>query len=378
MPKLLLAVALAAAALGGARFVGRARAQDSAETSAPADGAKPAPDAKPAAAAAEGKEKEKDKEEAPEATVPVTIGFYVSDIHDVDVKACTFGAEFYYWMRHAKQKDDAAAKEIETVEFTNGKLDNPPDEQDRKDVGGETYVCWKAQGSFRFQPQLRNYPFDKQRLEIQVEHPKLEIDRVVYEDDRASYERSGEPQQRWGVKGSVDIPEYEIRSVERRSLASRYKTDFGDPESKKEESVYSRFVISITIVRLFGPYFFKIVLPLLVILGMAYLVFWLPPKEIQSATGLAITALLSCIAFDVTVAQNLPSVGYLVVSDKFFMATYFLLFANLCQSVITYHLFEHGKGEFADKWDEVCRWLFPVFYAIAFAYLLIMALLINA
>lgn len=390
-PRLILAAALAAAALGGGRLLfaqGEVKPKDgdTLETSAQPGGGKPGE--KPKSAAAKPETAKPDA--APPPVVMVTVGFYVAQIHDVDVKAGTFGTEFYYWMRHLSQphekdeksteKDDPDKedKEIERVEFTNGKLDGPPEEFERKRIGKETYVCWKAIGAFRFQPQLRNYPFDRQRLEIQIEHPTLEIERVVYEDDRATYERSGEPKERWGLKGSVEIPEYEIRAVERKTLGSTYKTDFGDPESQKEQSVYSRFVVSITIARLFGPYFYKIVLPLCVILGMAYLVFYLPPKEIQSATGLAITALLSCIAFDVTVAQNLPSVGYLVVSDKFFMATYFLLFGNLCQSVITYNFFENGKSELADKWDRVCRIVFPILYALAFAYLLIEALIFNA
>jgi hypothetical protein len=369
---LLVVAALAACLAGAGRIVFTAPRAAFAQTAGAdgkavdtATGGAPAPDTAPKAATPAA---------PPHPAESVALGFYIYDIHDVDIRAGTFGADFYFWMRHAKEKDPERAKEIEKIEFTNGKTEQF-DEQDRKEVDGQTYVCWKVEGTFRFIPMLRNYPFDAQRLEITVEHPTLEIDEVVYDDDHGSYERSGVARERWGLKDSVYVPEYEILGVERRASANTYATDFGDPTRPESESVYSRFVVTVRIGRLFGPYFYKIVVPLLVILGMAYLVFFIPPQEIQSASGLAITALLSCIAFDVTVAQNLPAVGYLVVSDKFFITTYFLLFLNLTQSVITYNFYERDRLALAEKWDKVCRIVFPVLYALSFAYLLIAALM---
>ena len=357
---ILFAAALIAAAPARAQ-------QGTAETSAPPPGTR---SAKPQAA------DETPDEPGEHAAEPVTLGFHVYDIRDLDLKNGTFFVDFYFWMRHAKQKDPEHAKEIEKIEFMNGKVDTL-DESERKDVGAETYICWRGQGTFHFYPSLRNYPFDRQRLEIQVEHPLLELSDVVYQDDVESYKRSGEPSERWGLKEGIFIPEYSIVRADRRSAASEYKTDFGDPAREQPRSVYSRFVISVTVARNFGPYFFKIILPLVIILGMAYLVFFLPPKEIQTASGLAITALLSCIAFDVTVSQSLPEVGYLVVSDKFFIVTYFLIFLNLMQSIATYVMFDNGSVERAAFWERLCRYVFPLLYAAAFAYLLIEALVLN-
>jgi hypothetical protein len=105
---------------------------------------------------------------------------------------------------------------------------------------------------------------------------------------------------------------------------------------------------------------------------MAYLVFFLPAKEIQTASGLAITALLSCIAFNITVSQNLPEVGYLVVSDKFFLSTYILLFLTLLQSVLTFAW--NDQGHDVSKWDTISRIVFPLLYVLVFGYLLVQAL----
>jgi hypothetical protein len=362
-----LLLALAMGALRSLGPIGRASAQDvsvdSTRDSSPAPGSEAAAPGAPA----EGQQK-------------ITVGFYIYALRDVDLRAGTFGAEFYIWMRHAIIDDATKTADLEKLEFTNGKLDNPLEEQDSKDWKGQRYVCWKAQGLFHFNADLRNYPFDYQHLTIDIEHPTKEEAQAIYVDDIDAYRLSKGDPNFWGLKEGIDVPEYTIKKVARTVSTSVYKTNFGDPEDMEPEHAkavtkYSRFSVGVTVVRIFNPYFYKIILPLLVILGMAYLVFFIPPKEIQSATGLAITALLSCIAFDVTVSQGLPPVGYLIVSDKFFIATYFLLFLNLMQSIVTYNLYEMGKEATANKWDKICQYLFPMLYAAAFVLLVGQALL---
>lgn len=306
----------------------------------------------------------------------VTLGLYIADLHSVDLREASFAADFYIWMRYPKAADEAAAKEIEKIEFVNGKVETF-EEQDRKIVGEQSYVCWKARGTFRFYPALQNYPFDKQYLSIQVEHASKDSAALVFEDDGQSYERYSDPRSRWGVKESVFIPEYSLTKVERSVYDTQYSSDFGDPSPVPPISSYSHYEVGVSLARLFFPFFFKIVLPLLVTLAMAYLVCWIPPKEIQSATGLAMSALLSCIACNVTVSQNLPSVGYLVTSDKFFICTYGLLFLNLAQSVLTYNLYEKGKEEEALKWDRFSRVAFPVLYVVSFSYLVFEAVVLG-
>lgn len=306
----------------------------------------------------------------------VTLGFHIFDVRDVELKGEKFYCDFYMWMRFKAPQDPEAAKDVEKLEFMNGQVDTR-EELDRKKIGDVTYICWRISGTFHFSAKLQKYPFDTQRLEIVIEHPSLEVDQVVYQDDVESYKRSGLRPQVWGVTEGLDIPEFSLREIDRRPLESVYRTDFGDISKPAGScSTYSRFVVAMRFARDFWPYFFKIIIPLIVIMAMAYLVFFLPAKEIQTASGLAITALLSCIAFNITVSQNLPEVGYLVVSDKFFLSTYILLFLTLLQSVLTYAANDAGKD--VGKWDRLSRILFPVLYIGVFAYLLSQALAADA
>jgi hypothetical protein len=310
--------------------------------------------------------------------VKATVGFHVIAVRDVDLHAGTFYADFYFWMVRKKVGEDAKDKLVQSVEFMNGSVTGMDQPIEEKDVGTDLhYVCWHAGGTFHFTPELRYYPFDSQALEIQVENPDLERQYLVYADDRGSYQRSGEPEVRWGLKDDVNVYQYSLARVDREESISTYRTDFGDPRAEKAKSEYSRFTLRLVIAREFAPYFYKIMLPLLVILGVAYLVFWLPPREISTASSLAITALLSCIAFQISVAQTLPDVGYLITSDELFIVTYLLIFFALVQSLWTYRVAEEGHVERANQWDRRSRIIYPLLYLAAMGYLFLDALVLK-
>jgi hypothetical protein len=352
-------IALAAAALAAAcAALPWARAQEGA---APA-----APPSAPAATSSAGDAASR---------IEVIVGYHLFEIRDLNMKSQSFVADFYMWMNFDCE-DAELAKEVEAFEFMNGRLDTK-EEVIRRREGRSTYVCWRVTGTFYLKADLRNYPFDTQRLDVIIEHPALELDKVVYRDDHRSYARGKSNPDTWGVRPGLEIPEFSFKRSERRSIGSTYDTDFGDRAAPAKETVYSRFIFSCYFVRDYKSYVYKIVIPLLVIIVMAYVALLLPPQEIQSASGLEITALLSTIAFNVTVSQNLPEIGYLVVSDKFFILTYVLLMLTLIQSVMAYVWLDAEKEAFARRWLKGCRLIFPVLDVAAFAFLMIQALAVT-
>jgi hypothetical protein len=82
----------------------------------------------------------------------------------------------------------------------------------------------------------------------------------------------------------------------------------------------------------------------------------------------AMTALLSCMAYNVAVSQNMPEIGYLVLSDKFFIATYLLLLLTLAQTFATFILDTRGKTEKAEKLDRASAIAFPLLVVGIFAF----------
>jgi hypothetical protein len=299
----------------------------------------------------------------------VTMGFYVFNIRDLNLREQHFTADFYCWIRYSGPRDE----DLERIEFANGRTILR--EESERSVGpNENYFCWRYAAIFQTRFNLQNYPFDTQRLEIMVEHPAQEADQLVYVHDEASYKRSPSPSDRWGIKNGLSVADFTVMRTELKSDRYAYETDFGHVETATIGSNYSRLILSVKVKRNFEQYFYKLVVPFLVIVAVAYLAFWLPPQEILTSSVLAMIALLTGVAFQLTVSQNLPDTGYLVVADKFFLATLLLIFGTLVHSIGTYNLAREGREDAAYKADVAARVVFPIVYAAVFAFLLWRAL----
>ena len=252
-------------------------------TTGPTPGPATAPTAGPATAPAP----------APAAPIPapvatdagparVRIGLYATSIPEVDIKAGTFTVDMYLWVVY---RGDQA---LEAFEIANGDI-QAKDLLERTTQGDQTYTCWRVKATMHAHLSLSDYPFDRQALQIYFESPNFESDKLVYEPDRASYERSGVPSDQWGLRADLEIPEYRLARTSWHVEDSVYATDFGNPFNEKTSSRYSRAIFEIDVERSFWAYCYKILVPLMVIIAIAYLVFYLPPDEIQRASGLAMT-----------------------------------------------------------------------------------------
>jgi hypothetical protein len=305
------------------------------------------------------------------APTEVFIGMHVVEMRTVDTRTESFYADFYLWLRfkNAGLSEERLTQLIERLEPVNGKFEGK-EPVDDKVVGDERYVCYRVTGTFFFVPDLKKYPFDTQVLSLTVENATLEVDDLVFVDDVKSYERAGTPEVRWGLSPRLAIPDYQLRKVERVVSQSDYPTNFGDPEKDKAGTRYSRFSLKVSFEREYWSYAFKILIPLLIILAMAYLVFFLPASQLDTAASVAMTALLSCMAYNVAVSQNMPEIGYLVLSDKFFISTYVLLLLTLAQTFVTFIVDDGGRPELALKIDKASRVVFPFLVLAIFVFFL--------
>lgn len=302
----------------------------------------------------------------------VTIGFHINSIDDIDWDAGTFRADLYWWIRYPGPLDPEAAKKIEALEFTNKVEEDVRSLQERKHLtsANQVYASYRTIGRFRFESDFRRYPFDRQRFSIVLEHEALPATELVLTDDNASYARSEVPMHRKGLGASVQIPDLEIQRVSREFSEHEYKTDFGDPEAQGATR-FSRVVLAIEVARRSTPYLVKIIIPLIIILILAYLAFFLPAHELDVAVGLTVTSVLACIAIQITLNDRIPNVGYIITSDRIFHLCYFLIMLAMAETVITAHLAKTGREALADRIEKVSRVAYPACFVLGMALLLV-------
>lgn len=87
--------------------------------------------------------------------------------------------------------------------------------------------------------------------------------------------------------------------------------------------------------RLLHHYVVKAIIPLALIVMMSWVVFWIDPKQIPNQLSVAVTTILTLIAYHIALSGKLPEIPYLTHMDKFLFSATILVFMSLIEVVIT-------------------------------------------
>ena len=117
----------------------------------------------------------------------------------------------------------------------------------------------------------------------------------------------------------------------------------------------------------------KLLIPLSLIVFMAYSVFWLDPAVLPSQLSLATSSVFTLIAYNFALSTMLPKSSYLTRADIFIVGCTLLVFGALYESVITGVLArDETKKALARRIDYVARFIFPCLFIglITYAFLI--------
>lgn len=314
-----------------------------------------------------------------EISIPLEIftGMYAKKI-SLEKNRDRFLAEIYFWFRYS---DNIANKElfnieedISILEFINGDIDHIIIDEGYI-VGDEYYVNGRLKGEFEFYSDYKDYPFDLLDLPITIEHSYLTSDQIVFVPDTISLRRTGISSGFSNHSEEISLSDFYITGSSYRAHTSTYNTDFGDIEASIN-SEYSRFSFYIHLERNFLSFTFKAFIPLLIVLTLAYLVFFIPAGELELAGGLTATSLLAAIAFQWTINSEMPNVGGLILIDYVFYLAYFLIMTAMVQTVYTFNLenreFNKEAGKILSNRLEIAgRILYPIIFLGVLIYIFI-------
>jgi hypothetical protein len=89
------------------------------------------------------------------------------------------------------------------------------------------------------------------------------------------------------------------------------------------------------------------------------------PINANSQVSIAVTSMLTLIAYRFAIDSQLPRLPYMTRLDVFILASTLLVFFSLIEVVATIILDNTQKKERAKKIDRYCRVIFPVIFGIA-------------
>ncbi len=205
---------------------------------------------------------------------------------------------------------------------------------------GEVVYRQRVWGSFSQPLDLRDFPFDRQDFSIQlvtVDYTMEDLELVI--DPRSQIaERLSLPD--WDIVAwSVDATT--IKPLSNLPIEIAAVTFSFQAERRKEYFIY------------------QVIVPMALIVAMSWVVFWVDPKESGTQISVAITTMLTLIAFRFSLGVDLPKIDYMTRLDFFILGSTVLIYATLVQAVITTTMAKSGNLLEARDVDLWCRWLFP-------------------
>jgi hypothetical protein len=269
----------------------------------------------------------------------VLIGIYINDITNFDVRDHSFDAEFYLWCKWKGPLNPT------NLEFVNAKEFRKLYEHTDTDLDGTKTYNSKISGTFHVSLSVSDYPRDRHRLVIQIESFDYSCDSLVFQIDTLSN----------GLASDFIDEGWNTQFVG-TSLSRNYFA----PAQRD----FSHFELAVEIARRPTAFFIRILIPLLVVVVMSMLAFFIPPQALEAQVGLGATALLTIIAFHLLVRDMLPDVDYLTRADFLIMGSYITILLALVETVVTHSLFRRDKLHIAIRVDKICRMAFPGIYLL--------------
>lgn len=126
----------------------------------------------------------------------------------------------------------------------------------------------------------------------------------------------------------------------------------------------SKIDFSIEAARNTGYYFWNIILPVSLIVLMAWCVFFIDPAQLAAQTALSTAAVFTLVAFRFTISGLLPKVSYLTRMDTFIILATVLVFLALGESILSGNLSRKGKETLALQTDKVSMVIYIALFAI--------------
>jgi hypothetical protein len=123
---------------------------------------------------------------------------------------------------------------------------------------------------------------------------------------------------------------------------------------------FARFDVELDLTRDWSYHAWKLGLPLTLIVLMAYGVYFVPGSAVAQQIGLSMTAMLTLIAYMVTLGGSLPRISYLTRADRFIAGSAVLVFLGLVKAVLTAVLSPTPNARLVSRADRWGRWLYPV------------------
>ncbi len=274
------------------------------------------------------------------APVEVRVGVFLNCVPEVDLHASCFCFDTYVWLHwnpehwppYESGMSVAPQSPAETLEIVGlvGEL--------RKEVISERdgYCCLHLQGRRVNFWDVRDYPFDRQELQLLIEDSKYDATRIRFIPDLENSGSSPELRVPGAIPGRATLVEQRFD----------YPTNFGDlTTATGASSPYSRLAFTVPVERDGAGVFVKLFTALFVSTICATLSLFIDARQVDPRFGLAVGALFCIVASGYAVNSVLPDASGLSYADKLHLAALVCVLVIIAESAYSLAIrLKHGES----------------------------------
>lgn len=276
----------------------------------------------------------------------VKLGVVILGLSNLSERSGTWDAD-YYLVEHW-QPNGAFTPQTEVVNEL-ARLSTQYDITEIRD--NECVRSRRIRSTLRTPYNLRAFPFDMQSLSLQISDDEYTAAELSYDSTPDVVALDD------GVKTTLSSWKLEADPQFHHEVKA-FRWEKGAPS-------YDNATVEFVVRRHVTYHLFKFFLPLLVIVALAFTVFWIDPDDLSAAATIGVTCLLAAIAFQFAEASTLPEVAYLTLADRVYVACYIAIGAALIETIYSSALARRGMKKRAVVLDERCRSIFP--FGLVFA-----------
>jgi hypothetical protein len=188
---------------------------------------------------------------------------------------------------------------------------------------------------------LHDFPFDQHQFQITLWATFSEVDEIVFQ-----------PLNRWLVVN----PSLSLLGWEAGAAAASVRESARIARS----GMYSRYDLVIEFARDWSFHALKLGVPLILIVLMAYAVYFLPPTAVAQQVAVGMTSMLTLVAYMLALGSSLPKISYLTRMDQLFVGCAVLVFISLVKAILTTKWVQQEATNVIHRVDILGRWLYPI------------------
>lgn len=282
-----------------------------------------------------------------EITIPDTVklGVFFNSVYDLNLAEKSFTADFWIWYNY---KNDSI-NPLESVEISNAK-ESEFQSEDIEKIGNVNWATHKCKATIKKEWNLKNFPFDKQELHVEIEDAIYDSEQLIYiaDSSNSKYDKN------------IYLDEWKIKSFSVNHIEKSYETTYGNPElsgSSEYPGLRATFVLERDGVGLFFKLFVGIFVAYLISLS----VFFMGPEN-PERFGMIVGALFAGVANKYIVESLMPQTVILTLPDKIHNLTFIYIIFHLIITVFAFRLSVKEKMKLGWRVDIICFLLSIISY----------------